>query len=183
MEKSLFQNDSPEDKRTPTPMELIEKEVVHLKKGSSVRHGAKGASGSKPWIAMLALLGLAWLYLMDPILHAWYKGEAIHAYLYLHSFDAGPTAANLLASHILSEEDIETLNRRNDPSVRDYYKSPDVAVQRATVIIEYMAKVKLLHEGDYKTLDPVGRMRCVLFVRSGLVLPTDWSFLDPSVGD
>jgi hypothetical protein len=182
MEKSLFHNDSPEEKRQPTPQELIEKEIVHLKKGSSVRYGAKGGAGNKPWLVIIAFLGLGWLYLMDPIYHAWYKGEAVRAYLYLHAFDGGSIANNLIASRILAPEEVEVLNHRTG-SFQDYYKSPDDAAKRANVIIDYMAKVKLLHAGDYKALDPVGRMRCVLFVRTGLVLPTAWSFLDPSVTD
>ena len=44
-----------------------------------------------------------------------------------------------------------------------------------------MTAVHLLHAGKYEQLDPVGRMRYLLFIRTGIVLPTQWSFLNPSV--
>jgi hypothetical protein len=180
MEKSLFHKKTPEEKGPANPLDLIEKEIGHLKKGSSVRHGAKGKSRNPPWLIILAFCGLLWLYLMDPFYHAWYKGEAVRAYLYLHNYGAGPEAANLIASQILSAEEIDVLNHRTG-SFQNYYKSPDAAVQKADAIIKYMTNVKLLHAGKYQPLDPVGRMRCLLFVRIGLVLPTDWTFLDPTV--
>ena len=37
MEKSLFQKDTPKGP-APTPYELIEPEIVHLKKGYSIRY-------------------------------------------------------------------------------------------------------------------------------------------------
>lgn len=46
-----------------------------------------------------------------------------------------------------------------------------------------MTNLQLLHAGKYLQLDPVGRMRYLFFIRTGIVLPTDWTFLDPSVGD
>jgi len=76
MEKSLFRRNLPKDP-APTPYELIEPEIVHLKKGYSIRYGPKGKKGPSPWVVGIAFCGLAWLYLMDPIIHAWYKGEAI----------------------------------------------------------------------------------------------------------
>ena len=45
-----------------------------------------------------------------------------------------------------------------------------------------MKDVHLLHEGQYKSLDPVGRMRYAIFIDLGIFLPTQWSFLDPAVG-
>ncbi len=46
-----------------------------------------------------------------------------------------------------------------------------------------MANVKLLHAGKYQTLDPVGRARYLLFIKTGIFLPTEWSFLDPTVSE
>ena len=57
MEKSLFQKKRPED-RPPTPYELIEPEIVHLKKGYSIRHGEKGKKKRPLWLVVLAFAGL-----------------------------------------------------------------------------------------------------------------------------
>jgi len=180
MEKSLFQKNTPKEIQ-PTPHELIEPEIVHLKKGYSIRHGPKAKKGPSPWIVVTAFCGLAWLYLMDPVIHAWYKGEAIRTYLYLHNYDAGPSADNLIATQLFSPDEVLALNRQQG-SFQDYYASPVAAEHQAQVIIDYLNNVRLLHEGRYETLDPVGRMRYALFIYPGIVLPTDWSFLDPSVG-
>jgi hypothetical protein len=179
MGKSLFHKDTPEN-RPPNPLDLIEKEVEHLKKGSSVRHGGKRRSGTAPWLIILGALGLAWLYLMDPCYHAWYKGEAVRAYLYLHAYGSPTDTDALVESGILTAEDLDTLNHRTG-SYQEYYKGPDAALKRAQAIVAYMREVQLLHAGKYEQLDPVGRMRYALFVKPGLVLPTDWAFLDPTV--
>lgn len=181
MAKSLFQKDNAEDS-SPTPYELIEPEIVHLKKGYSIRHGPRSKPKKPLWLLVLAFCGLAWLYLMDPILHAWYKGEAAQTYLYLHNYGGGHKAEDLIATQILSPHEVETLNHRQG-SFQDYYASPEAANRQADTIIDYMTSVRLLHDGKYLQLDPVGRMRYALFIRTGLVLPTDWGFLDPSVGD
>jgi len=181
MAKSLFQKNTSEDSQ-PTPYELIEPEIVHLKKGYSIRHGAKGRPKRPLWMVVLLSLALAWLYLMDPIMHAWYKGEAMRTYLYLHNYGAGPLVDELVASQILSSDEINTLNRENG-SFQDYYATPDAANQQAEIIIKYMSDVRLLHAGNYEPLNSLGRMRYLLFIYPGLVLPTQWDFLDPSVGD
>jgi hypothetical protein len=185
MENSLFrknQDEQPTARKAVNPFDLIEKEVEHLKHGTSVRHGKKAISSSPPWLILLALCGLAWLYLMDPFYHAWYKGEAVRAYLYLHNYGADSETANLVATQILSAEEIDVLNHRQG-TFRDYYKSPEVASEKALGIIAYTNEVKALHAGKYQGLDPVGRMRYALFVKLGLVLPTDWTFLDPAVSN
>jgi hypothetical protein len=119
---------------------------------------------------------------MDPFLHAWYKGEAIRTYLYLHNYGAGLLADSLTASQILSPEEVRVLNRRQG-SFQDYYATPEAADHEAETIINYMTALHLLHDGKYEQLDPVGRMRYLLFIRTGIILPTEWSFLDPSVGE
>ncbi len=181
MGKSLFQKNNPE-KPTPTPYELIDKEIDHLKKGTSVRYGRPAKRGAVPWLIILGIFGLAWLYFMDPICHAWYKGEAIRAYLYLHTYGTGPQTSGLIASGILSPDELKVLNRR-DGSFRDYFASPDAANRRAQAITDYMANVTLLHAGKYQTLDPIERMRYLLFIKTGIPMPTQWDFLDPSVGE
>jgi hypothetical protein len=179
--ESLFRKNTPKGS-SPTPYELIEPEIVHLKKGYSIRYGSRPPRKAPVWVLILAFCGLAWLYLMDPLLHAWYKGEAIRTYLYLHNYGGGPQADNLIATRIFSRDEVNVLNRRQG-SFQDYYASPEAANRKAEAIINYMTAVHLLHAGKYQQLDPVGRMRYVLFIRTGIVLPTEWSFLDPSVGD
>jgi len=181
MEKSLFHKDTPKNP-APTPYELIEPEIVHLKKGYSIRYGPRAKPRTPPWLLIIGCCGLCWLYLMDPFYHAWYKGEAIRTYLYLHNFGAGPQVDNLLATQILSPDEVHSLNDRQG-SFQDYYASPEAANRHATAIIDYLTSVHLLHDGKYLQLDPVGRMRYLLFIRTGIVLPTQWSFLDPSVSD
>lgn len=181
MAKSLFHKDAPKDS-SPTPYELIEPEIVHLKKGYSIRYGPHAKKTTPPWLVIIAFCGLVWLYLMDPFLHAWYKGEAIRTYLYLHNYATGPLADSLIASQILSPDEVMVLNHRQG-AFQDYYASPQAANHQAEVIINYMADLHLLHSGNYETLGPVGRMRYLLFIRTGLILPTQWDFLDPSVGD
>jgi len=181
MEKSLFHKKTPAGP-SPTPYELIEPEIVHLKKGYSIRYGQRAKPKMPPWLLITGICGLVWLYLMDPFLHAWYKGEAVRTYLYLHNYGSGPLANNLISSQIFSADEVNVLNHQTG-SFQDYYASPEAATREAGTIINYMTTVRLLHDGKYQQLDPVGRMRYLLFIRTGLVLPTDWSFLDPSVGD
>ena len=181
MEKSLFHKDTPEGP-SPTPYELIEPEIGHLKKGSSTRHGPRDKTKTPPWLIILALCGLGWLYVMDPFLHAWYKGEAARTYLYLHNYGAGPLLNDLIATRIFSPDEVEALNHRNG-SFQDYYASPEAANRQAETIIHYMTALRLLHAGKYQQLGPVGRMRYLLFIRTGIAPPTQWSVLDPSVGN
>ena len=181
MENSLFHKNTPESP-SANPYELIEPEIVHLKKGYSIRHGARPKRKTPPWLVIIGFCGLAWLYLMDPFLHAWYKGEAIRTYLYLHNYGAGPLGGELIATQIFSSDEVQVLNHRQG-SFQDYYSSPQAANREAQTIINYMTALHLLHAGKYRQLDPMGRMRYLLFIRTGIVLPTDWSVLDPSVGD
>lgn len=178
MGESLFRRKTTGPPRQLSPHELIEHEITHLKKGTSSRYHKPQKRSL--WLVVLAALGLAWLYLMDPILHAWYKGEAIRDYLYLHNYGAGNEATELAASGILSPEEIHTLDERHG-LYQDYYATPKAAADDADSIISYLDSVKQLHRGRYEELDPVGRMRYLLFIRTGLVLPTRWDFLDPGV--
>jgi hypothetical protein len=180
MAKSLFQKPTLREEPA-TPYELIEPEIVHLQKGYSIRHGQRSPRKAPPWVVVLGFLGLAWLYLMDPIIHAWYKGEAARTYLYLRNYGSAAEAQKLADTQILSADDLQILTRRQG-SFQDYYASPTAASDQAAAIIDYMDNVKLLHAGKYEQLDPVGRMRYLLFIRTGLYLPTSWDFLDPGVG-
>jgi hypothetical protein len=183
MAKSLFHKNSPEDSSPkPSPYDLIGHEIGHLKKGSSVRHGTNVPASMAPWVIALALCGVAWLYVMDPVIHAWDKGEAVRVYLYLHNYDPGETVDKLVASQIFSPDEVEVLNHRSG-SFQDYFVSPEAANRKAEAITTYMAGVKLLHAGEYEKLDPVGKIRYTLFIHPWIFLPTRWSFLDPTVSE
>ena len=181
MAHSLFQRKPHGPSAPPTPHELIEREIVHLKKKKSVRYGDNPRKMSL-WLLVVAACGLVWLYLQDPIEHAWYKGEAIKAYVYLHNYGAGKEVDELAASGILQPEEVVQLNQRHG-SFQDYYSTPEAAAHDALNIVSYMASVKELHAGRYEDLDPLGRMRYALFIRTGIVLPTAWQFLDPVVNE
>jgi len=182
MAKSLFHKDSPEPP-SPTPYDLIGKEIDHLKKkGTSVRHGTNVPNSAAPWVIFLAICVVVGLYIMDPVFHAWDKGDAVRVYLYLHSYGTGPTADKLVATGIFSPDEVDVLNRRTGV-FQNYYVSPQAATHRAEAIIQYMNSVKLLQAGKYEQLDPVGKMRYELFVRWGIFVPTQWTFLDPTIED
>jgi hypothetical protein len=181
MADSLFRRHREAKTGSTTPQELIEKEVAHLKKGTTARYGNKPRRNLSVWLAGLFVCALILLYIMDPLLHAWYKGEAVHAYVYLHNAGTGTEANELAGSGILRPEEVAQLNRslRN---YRDYYSTPQDAARTARWITSYMASVKTLHAGAYDNLNPLQRLRYELFMRTGLVPPISWDFLDPDVG-
>ena len=184
MGESLFQR-KPDAASAPTsltPHQMIEKEVEHLKKGKLARYGDKPVRKASIWLIVVTLCALVWLYIMDPVMHAWYKYEAAHAYRYLHNYGAGKEFAELAASGILSPEEIHQLDRSTQTD-KDYYSTPRAGAQAAQTIVDYMASVKALHKGVYVNLDPVGRVRYTLFVRYGIIPPTSWNFLDPGIGN
>ena len=133
-------------------------------------------------VTLVVICVLLGLYFMDPFFYAMHKSEAIRDYLYLHNYDSGPKADALIASRILSEDEIAALNRQKG-SYQDYYSSPVEAEQQAKSIASYMQSVHDLRAGRYQQLDPIGKLRYVLFIRSGLQPPTDWRTLSPSVED
>jgi len=182
MGESLFQRKTAAKPKSDSPYDLIEHEIEHLKKGTTARHGNKPRKSMSLWLVVLGACGLAWLYLQDPIEHSWYKGDAIKAYLYLHNYGAGNDASQLAGSGIFTADEVTTLDLSHG-AYQDYFATPAAAAKKAQDIISYLASVKLLHAGRYEQLDPVGRMRYLLFIRTGLILPTSWAFLDPSVTD
>jgi len=180
MGEPLFQRKTETAPAPITPHDLIEKEVAHLKKGTTARYGDQPARKMSSWLIVLAVGALLWLYLMDPIEHAWYKGEAMHTYRYLHNYGAGKDFSELAASGILKPEELHQLDLSTQTD-KDYYDTPATAARTAQTIIAYMASVKQLHAGTYANLDALGRVRYTLFVRFGIIPPTAWNFLDPSV--
>ncbi len=183
MGDSLFQRKPAANSSTPpTPHELIQKEVAHLKKRSTARLGDKPARTVSLWVLVVIGLGLLWLYAQDPILHAWYKDDAIKAYAYLHNHGTGKDADQLAGCGIMRPEEVVQLNQSLDPSATTY-ATPKDAAEVAQTVLAYVSSVKMLHTGHYESLDPVGRVRYTLFIRPGIPLPVAWDFLDPSVPD
>jgi len=163
-----------------TPHELIQKEVAHLKKGKSARYGDKPVRKASIWALVGVICALIWLYIQDPVLHAWYKSEAIKTYVYLHYFGSSEQAAEFGSSGILRPEEIVELNH-SPQSYKDEYTSLQDALSSSHKIILYMNSVRKLHAGKYEKLDFIGTVRYDLFIRNGINLPTAWDSLDPVV--
>jgi len=177
---SLFSKDP--TARPPLPpyaFERIEQEIAHLR-AVSARHKAEEKTTMARVISCLAICTLLWLYFMDPFLYAYHKGEAIRTYLYLHNYGGEQKTQALLATQILSPSEKEALDHRQG-SYQDYFANTVQAEQTADSIVNYMNGLYYLRKGDYDELDPVGKLRYLLFFRTGLLPPIDWSGLTPSV--
>ncbi len=131
-------------------------------------------------ILFIAICSLLWLYFMDPFLYAYHKGDAIRTYLYLSHYGNGQKAQALLNTGIFSTSEIKALNKR-EGSFQDYFSGPAQAEQKETSIVNYMNGVSHLKMGQYDELDRIGKLRYFLFFRTGLLPPTDWSSLTPTV--
>jgi hypothetical protein len=175
---SLFDKD-PASSRPPTNLERIEKEIKHLKKRTSVRDG-RATTSRLSYLIVLAVLAILGLYLLDPILYALKKDDAIHAYLYLHDYGNVPELKALVDTGMFASSELTILNRRQG-TAHDYYTSLDQANKTAASIVQYVNGVHALHAGKYQELDAVGKMRYLLFVHNRIPLPTSWSFLTPIV--
>ena len=181
MSQSLFQRNKVETAPAPvTPHELIHKEVAHLKKGKTARYGDKPVRRASMWALVGVISAVLWLFIMDPVIHAWYKSEAIHTYVYLHYFGTSEQAAELASSGILRPEEIVELNL-SQQAYKDSYDSLREAQESSHKIIHYMDSVRRLHAGKYEKLDFIGMVRYDLFIRNGLNTPTAWDGLDPVV--
>jgi hypothetical protein len=181
MGQSLFQRKPVELGTGPlSPIQLIEREIDHLKHRASVRDGKRPTRHRSSWFLTLVLGALVLLYILDPLEHAWYRGEAIRAYLYLHSYGAGRDADLLATCGILRPEEISALDTMHG-SYQDSYASPQAAATTAQTIVSYMTQARELHAGHYNRLDWLQRVRYVLFIRTGLIPPQAWDFLDPGL--
>ncbi|MCE0484600.1 MAG: hypothetical protein LV479_10225 [Methylacidiphilales bacterium] len=175
---SLFDKD-PSSERPLTNREKIESEVAHLRKRSSVREGPGArARKSAPYFITLVVCGVLWLYLMDPVLYAYHKTEAIRTYLYLHNYGSQSKIDELLATHMFTAEEIVSLDHRTG-SFQEYFPSPHDAEQKADAILNYIQSVRDLHAGKYDKLDTLGKIRFVLFIKFGIPVPTVWGPLNP----
>ncbi|HUB68347.1 MAG TPA: hypothetical protein VL981_12755 [Candidatus Methylacidiphilales bacterium] len=181
MSSSIFGKD-PAKQPVPDPFarERIEKEIEHLKKPQSTRYGANQKMSLGIFTCCLGVFILLGLFLMDPFKYAWYRGDAIEDYLYLHNYDSDQKANALVATGILSPDDATILNRRQG-SFQDYFASPAAAEQKAEDIIAFMKGLSELRNGPYTELDTLGKIRYNLFCRWGLIPPSSWTILNPKV--
>jgi len=178
---SLFsKNPSLRPPLPPYSFERIEKEIDHLRKKGSVRNRKGESMMMARLVSSIAIGALLWLYFMDPFLYAYHKGDAIRAYLYLSHYGGAQKAQALVASEIISPSEQRTLDRRNG-AYQDYFTGPAQAAQTADSIVSYMKGLSKLRTGQYDALDPIGKLRYILFVRMGLLPPVNWSSLDPAV--
>jgi hypothetical protein len=131
MSTSLFQRKQAEPTGPATPHELIEKEVAHLKKKKSSRYGEKPVRTASVWGLVCVICAIIGLYCMDPVMHAWYKSDAIKAYVYLHYFGTSEQAAELASTGILRPDEIVALDRSAQT-----YKDTFSTLQEAQSILE-----------------------------------------------
>ncbi len=167
--------------RPLTIYERLAPEIEHLQKSASTRYGKGKSGGLTSWVIVLAISAVLGLFFMDPFLYALHRSEAIRTYLYLHSYDTDVTVQPLIASHILSKSEIGELDKK-DGSFQNYFSSRQEAEEKAAAIVSYMNGLQMLRSGSYESLDPIGKLRYFLFVRSGIIPPVSWSSLNPTVG-
>jgi hypothetical protein len=181
MASSIFGKD-PSDKPTASAYarERIEKEIEHLKKPKSTRYGPNERMTLGIFVSGVIAAAIAALYLMDPLLYAWHKGDAVQAYLYLHNYDSDLKAQALVTSGILTPDEATLLNHRQG-SFQDYYSSPEQAEKTADSLIAFMNDMSKLRSGPYQDLDTLGKIRYNLFCRWGLIPPSQFSFLNPAI--
>ena len=178
---SIFSRE-PNDKKPLDPFarERIASEIDHLKKPKSVRNAREQSQRLGVWVSVLVLLVLLGLFFMDPVVFSWKRGDAIHAYLYLHNYGKEDKAQAIAATGIFTTSDINALNHRQG-SFQDYFPTPAAAADSADSIVAYMKGVTDLHARRYDRLDILGKIRYQLFVRWGLDPPTQWDMINPSV--
>jgi hypothetical protein len=178
---SIFSSE-PGDKKPLDPYahERIQREIDHLKKPRPVRDAREQSRRLGIWVTVLAVLALLGLFFMDPVVHSWKRGDAVHAYLYLHNYGREERAQAIAASGIFTSSEIDELNHRQG-SFQDFFPTPAAAVESADSIVAYMQGVANLHAQRYDRLDILGKIRYQLFVRWGLEPPTEWDMINPSV--
>jgi hypothetical protein len=178
---SIFSREPNEKKPLdPFARERIEQEIGHLKKPRPVRDAREQSRRLGISVTVLAVFALLGLFFMDPVAHSWERGNAIHAYLYLHNFGREEKAQALATSGIFTTSEIDILDHRQG-SFQDFFPTPAAAADTADTVVAYMKGVADLHAQRYDKLDLLGKIRYQLFVRWGLDPPTEWDVLNPSV--
>lgn len=178
---SIFSSE-PGDKKPldPYARERIEREIDHLKKPKPVRDAREQSRRLGIWVTVLVVLTLLGLFFMDPVVYSWKRGDATHAYLYLHNFGKEDKAQAIAATGIFTASEIDVLNHRQG-TFQDYFPTPAAAAASADSVVAYMKGVADLHAQRYDRLDILGKIRYQLFVRWGLEPPIKWDMLDSSV--
>ena len=168
--------------KPPSIYDKIGAEITHIKKGQTgtAREGSDAGTKTGAWLATIAMGLLIVLFFMDPFLFAMHKSDAIRAYVYLHNYDSASNTDALVATHIFSDDEIAAMNAQHG-SFQNYFPSPAAAQQKAAAIVSYVNGLHDLRYGRYEDLDPIGKLRYLLFVRIGLFPPTYWPGLNPSV--
>ena len=176
--ESIFSKDA-SAARVVTVYDRIGSEIAHLNKGSSVRDAGR-TSKAGAWAASIALFLLLGLFFMDPFLYSIHKATAIRAYLYLHSYGAASTTAELVGSGVFSKSEISEMDAQHG-SFQSYFTSTTDAKDQAQSTVDFITSMRNLRYGHYQDLDPIGKLRYLLFIRIGLYPPSVWSGLNPSV--
>lgn len=171
---------NPSTKPAPFARELIEKEIEHLKKGKSVRQARDSRRSRLGAFICGAAFILVGLWGLDPVLYSYNRGEAIHAYLYLHNYGDDHKAAALAACGLLTPDEVHKLNVR-EGKFQDYFNGTAPAEEKAVALIRYMDGVHALHENRYDALTPLNKLRYILFIKTGLTPPIQWDCLDSSI--
>jgi hypothetical protein len=166
--------------RAATVYDRIGPEISHLQKGNSVRDRAEARNKKGTLIASIAILILLGLFFMDPFLFAMHKSNAIKAYIYLHNYGSNSSTQALAASHMFSADELQTMNNRHG-SFQSLFTSPADAQAAADSAANFMNEAHHLRYGDYDTLDPIGKLRYMLFIRIGLHPPIIWQGLNPTL--
>ena len=167
--------------RAATVYDRIGPEIAHLKKGTSVRQRVEARNTKAAWAATIAIFILLGLFFMDPFLYAMHKSSAIKAYIYLHTYGSDAAVKSLANSRMFTAEELHTMNGRHG-SFQSYFTSPNDAQATADSAVDFMNTVRnLRYGGDYTALDPVSKLRYMLFVRLGLFPPITWSGLNPTI--
>ncbi len=173
-------SDTASSKPAPYARELIEKEIEHLKKRRGVRHAHQDDRAWGKGLLCCAVLGLLWLYAMDPFFFSYNRGDAIRVYLYLHNYGNEAHAQAIAACGLLTSSEVAQLNRRIG-SFQDYFVGTSSAEHRGTELLAFMNQVKALHAGRYDSLSVINKLRYFLFVKTGLTPPIRWQALNSSI--
>jgi len=160
--------------------EQIGPEIQHLEKGGSTVRVGKAHSKAGARAATIGICALLGLFFMDPFLYEMHKSTAIRAYVYLHSQGSDTSLQPLITSGIFSKDEIARLNKQRGLYQSDFSSTID-AETHAAGVVSFVNEMQALHRGDYEQLDPIGKLRYLIFVRIGLEPPTTWSGLNPSV--